>query len=113
MNAVSQGVWRFVPRPDRSNAGMWAIAAGHAMTHAYSAAFYLLLPFMARDLGLTYSQVGLIISIRQLVSTAVNLPAGVIVDTLGRRGLLMSVSLAWAAVPYLVVGLTTSYTVIL
>lgn len=113
MNAVTEGVWRFVPRPDRSNAGMWAIAAGHAMTHAYSAAFYLLLPFVARDLGLTYSQVGLIISVRQLVSTAVNLPAGIIVDTLGRRGLLMSVSLAWAAVPYLVVGLTSSYTVIL
>jgi MFS transporter, FSR family, fosmidomycin resistance protein len=113
MNAASEGVWRFVPRPDRSNAGMWAIAAGHAMTHAYSAAFYLLLPFVARDLGLSYSQVGLIISIRQLVSTAVNLPAGIIVDTLGRRGLLMSVSLAWAAVPYLVVGLTSSYTVML
>ena len=113
MNGVSGNVWRFVPKPDRANAGMWAIAAGHAMTHAYSAAFYLLLPFLARDLGLTYSQVGLIISMRQLVSTAVNLPAGVIVDTLGRRGLLMGLSLAWAAVPYLVVGLTSSYTVIL
>ncbi len=113
MNGASGDVWRFVPKPDRTNAGMWAIAAGHAMTHAYSAAFYLLLPFLARDLGLSYSQVGLIISIRQLVSTAVNLPAGVIVDTLGRRGLLMSLSLAWAALPYLFVGLTYSYTVIL
>ncbi len=113
MNAASEGVWRFVPRPDRTNAGMWAIAAGHAMTHAYSAAFYLLLPFLARDLGLTYSQVGLIVSIRQLVSAVVNVPAGVIVDTLGKRGLLMSLSLAWAAVPYLFVGLTSSYTVIL
>jgi MFS transporter, FSR family, fosmidomycin resistance protein len=113
MNAASGGVWRFVPKPDRTNAGMWVIAAGHAMTHAYSAAFYLLLPFLARDLGLTYSQVGLIIAIRQLVSTAANLPAGVIVDTLGRRGLLMSLSLAWAALPYLFVGLTSSYTVIL
>lgn len=113
MNAVFEGVRRFVPKPDRTNAGMWAIAAGHAMTHAYSAAFYLLLPFLARDLGLTYSQVGLIIAIRQLVSTAVNLPAGVLVDTLGRRGLLMSLSLAWAAVPYFFVALTSSYTVIL
>jgi MFS family permease len=92
---------------------MWAIGAGHGMTHAYSAAFYLLLPFMARDLGLTYTQVGLIISIRQLMSTVVNLPAGMIVDTLGRRSLFMSLALAWAAVPYFLIGVASSYPVIL
>jgi len=113
MNAVLEGVWRFVPKPDRTNSGMWAIGAGHAMTHSYSAAFYLLLPFLARDLGLSYSQVGLIISIRQIMSTLVNLPAGMLVDTLGRRSLLMSLALAWAAVPYLLVGLTSSYAIIL
>jgi FSR family fosmidomycin resistance protein-like MFS transporter len=92
---------------------MWAIGAGHGMTHAYSAAFYLLLPFMAKDLGLTYTQVGLIISIRQLMSTVVNLPAGMIVDTLGKRSLFMSLALGWAAVPYLLIGITSSYPVIL
>ncbi len=112
-NAVLERVWRCVPKPDRTNAGMWAIGAGHAMTHAYSAAFYLLLPFLAKDLGLTYSQVGLIISVRQLMSTVVNLPAGVVVDTVGRRSLFMSLALAWAAVPYLFIGVTSSYTVIL
>jgi MFS family permease len=113
MNAVLDGVWRRVPKPDRTNAGMWVIGAGHGMTHAYSAAFYVLLPFLARDLGLTYSQVGLVISMRQLMSTVVNLPAGMIVDTLGRRSLFMSLALAWAAVPYLLIGLTSSYTVML
>ncbi len=113
MNAVLEGVWRRVPKPDRSNAGMWTIGAGHAMTHAYSAAFYLLLPFLAKDLGLTYSQVGLIIAIRQFMSTVVNLPAGMLVDTLGRRSLFMSLALAWAAVPYLLIGITSSYAVIL
>lgn len=92
---------------------MWAIGAGHGMTHAYSAAFYVLLPFLAKDLGLSYSQVGLIISLRQFTSTLVNLPAGAVVDTLGRRSLFMSVALAWASLPYLVVGLTTSYAAIL
>jgi MFS transporter, FSR family, fosmidomycin resistance protein len=113
MNAVLEGVWRCVPKPDRTNAGMWAIGAGHAMTHAYAAAFYLLLPFLAKDVGLTYSQVGLIIAVRQLMSTVVNLPAGMLVDTLGRRSLFMGLALAWAAVPYLLVGLTSSYAVIL
>lgn len=113
MNAVLEGVWRYVPKPDRTNTGMWAIGAGHAMTHSYSAAFYLLLPFLAKDLGLTYSQVGLIISLRQFMSTVVNLPAGMVVDTLGKRSLFMSLALAWAAVPYLFIGLTSSYTVML
>jgi FSR family fosmidomycin resistance protein-like MFS transporter len=113
MNAVLESVWRCVPKPDRTNAGMWAIGAGHAMTHAYSAAFYLLLPFLAKDLGLSYSQIGIIISVRQFTSTVVNLPAGVIVDTLGRRSFFMSLALAWAAVPYLLIGMTSSYTVIL
>ena len=113
MNAVLEGVWRCVPKPNRTNAGMWAIGAGHALTHSYSAAFYLMLPFLAKDLGLSYGQVGLIISIRQLMSAVVNLPAGMLVDTLGRRSLFMSLALAWAAVPYLIVGVTSSYTVIL
>lgn len=113
MKALRTAPWRSIPRPDRSNAGMWAIGAGHGMTHAYSAAFYVLLPFLAKDLGLSYSQVGLIISLRQLMSTVVNLPAGAVVDTIGRRSLFMSVALAWASLPYLVVGLTKSYTVIL
>ncbi len=113
MNAALESMWRRVPKPDRSNAGMWVIGAGHAMTHAYSAAFYLLLPFLARDLGLTYGQVGLVISVRQFMSTVVNLPAGIIVDAFGKRGLFMSLALAWAAVPYLLIGVTSSYAVIL
>jgi MFS transporter, FSR family, fosmidomycin resistance protein len=113
VNTLRLAAWRSLPKPDRSNAGMWAIGAGHAMTHAYSAAFYLLLPFLAKDLGLSYAQVGLIISLRQLMSAAVNVPAGAVVDTLGRRSLFMSAALAWASLPYLVVGLTSSYTVIL
>ena len=106
-------MWRRVPRPDRANAGMWAIGAGHAMTHAYSAAFYLLLPFVAKDLGLTYSQIGLLLSLRQLMSMLVNLPAGMVVDTVGRRNLLMGLALAGAGIPYLIVAMTSSYTVML
>ena len=113
MNAVLENMWRSVPRPNRANAAMWAIGAGHGMTHAYSAAFYVLLPFLAKNLGLTYSQVGVIISLRQLMSAVVNLPAGAVVDTLGRRSLFMSLALAWAAFPYLLISFTSSYTIIL
>lgn len=113
MNAVAHGVARWVPRPDRANAGMWAIAAGHATTHAYSAAFYLMLPFIARELGLTYSQLGLFLSLRQFMSMLVNLPAGMIVDTIGKRNLLMAVAMVWTAIPYLIVAATSHYGLIL
>lgn len=113
MNAVAHGVSRWVPRPDRTNAGMWAIAAGHATTHAYSAAFYLMLPFIARELGLTYSQLGLFLSLRQFMSMLVNLPAGMIVDTIGQRNLLMAVAMVWTAIPYLIVASTSHYGLIL
>lgn len=92
---------------------MWAIAAGHATTHAYSAAFYLMLPFIARELGLTYSQLGLFLSLRQFMSMLVNLPAGMIVDTIGKRNLLMALAMVWTAIPYLIVAATSHYGLIL
>lgn len=104
---------RWAPRPVRANAGLWAIAGGHAITHSYPAAFALLLPFLARDLGLTYSQIGVLVALRQAMSTVVNLPAGMVVDTIGKRNLLMGLALLWAAVPYLLVAATSSYWVIL
>jgi MFS family permease len=91
---------------------MWAIGAGHAMTHAYTAAWYLLVPFVAKDLGLSYSQIGLLFAVRQFMSTVVNLPAGVIVDTLGRRDLFMTLALLGSALPYLVISVTSSYWII-
>jgi len=103
----------WTPRPDRANAGLWAIAGGHAITHTYPAAFALLLPFLAKDLGLTYSQIGLLVAMRQGMSTIVNLPAGMIVDTIGKRNLLMGLALLWAAVPYLLIAATSNYWVIL
>ncbi len=113
MTAVLNDVWRRVPKPDRANAGMWAIGAGHALTHAYSAAFYVLLPFVAKDLELSYSQIGFLLALRQFMSMLVNLPAGMIVDTVGRHSLLMGLALAGAAVPYLIIGMTSSFGVIL
>ncbi len=88
---------------------MWAIGAGHAMTHTYTAAFYILLPFIAKELGLTYSQIGLLIAVRQFMSTVVNLPAGIVVDTLGRHDLFMALALVGAGLPYLAMSLTSSY----
>ncbi len=102
------GLWR-MPRPDVSNARLWAIAAGHGLNHGISAAFTLLLPFLARDLGLSFAQVGLIVGMRQVMSMAVNLPAGVLVDAMGHRERLMAFSLALSVLPYGAVALAPSF----
>jgi MFS family permease len=87
---------------------MWAIGAGHGLSHSYAAALALLLPFIARDLNLTYSQIGFLLTIRQLMSTVVNLPAGVAVDAVGRRDLFMTVALLGVAGPFLVLSVAHS-----
>jgi MFS family permease len=104
--------WERLPRPDRANVGMWAIGLGHALTHAYTAALYLLLPFIARDFGLSYSQIGFALSVRQFMSTIVNLPAGIIVDTVGRRNVFLALALLGTAVPYIVISATSTYWVL-
>jgi len=104
--------WR-VPRPDLSNVGLWAIATGHALNHGISAAFTLLLPFLAKDLGLSFAQVGLLVSVRQFMSMAVNLPAGLLVDAVGHRERLMTASLAATILPYGLVLVYPNFSVLL
>ena len=48
--------------PDRSLREVWLITIGHGLTHWYPATFYLLLPIIGKELGLTYSQIGLIMT---------------------------------------------------
>ena len=101
--------WLRISRPDTANAGMWAIGAGHALTHTYTAALALLLPFIANDLRLTYSQIGLLIAVRQFMSAVVNLPAGMLVDTIGRRHLFMTIALLGMAVLYFLLSTTSTF----
>ncbi len=110
MEAMVRGAarWRF-PRPDLSNTGLWAIATGHALNHAISASFSLLLPFIARDLGLSFAQVGVIAGVRQVMSVVVNLPAGLMVDAIGHRELLLGFSLVVSLLPYALVLLNPAF----
>ena len=47
------------PAP-RSFREVWMITLGHALTHWYPATFYLLLPIIGKELGLSYSQIGIL-----------------------------------------------------
>src|SRR5688572_1873023 len=92
---------------------LWLITIGHGLTHWYPATFYLLLPLIGTELGLSYSQIGLIMTCQYIASAVANVPGGVLVDTVGRKGLLMAVSLFWIGFPYLLIGFTHSYGMLL
>jgi MFS family permease len=91
---------------------MLGISVGHACTHWYPGGFVVMLPFFAADLGLTLTQVGILIGLRSVTSTLINLPGGMIVDLIGKRGLVMGCAIAWAGIPYLFLGLTTNFVII-
>src|SRR5437899_838203 len=92
---------------------VWLITVGHGLTHWYPATFYLLLPLIGSELGLTYGQIGLIMTCQYVAAAIANVPGGVLVDTVGRKGLLMAVSLFWVGFPYLLIGFTHSYAMLL
>ncbi|HEY7238103.1 MAG TPA: MFS transporter [Burkholderiales bacterium] len=92
---------------------LWLITIGHALTHWYPATFYLLLPLIGNELGLSYSQIGLIITCQYIAAAVANIPGGMVVDTVGRKGLLMAVSLFWVGFPYLLIGFTHGYLMLL
>ncbi len=93
---------------------VWLITGGHLITHWYPATFYVLLPIIGKELGLTYTQIGLIISLQHLVGAISNLPGGMLVDTVGRKGYLMAISLFWIGFPYLLIAfLPPSYAMLL
>ena len=92
---------------------VWLISAGHMMTHWYPATFYLLLPLIGNELGLSFSQIGSILTCQFAAGALSNLPGGMLVDAIGRKGLLMAVALSWVGLPYLVMGFSYSYWMLL
>ncbi|HEX2228230.1 MAG TPA: MFS transporter [Candidatus Binatia bacterium] len=88
---------------------LWLVALGHTFTHWCPATFYLLLPFVVKELGLSYSQAGFLVTIRAAANLIVNVPAGMLVDIIGRKGLLMALALVATGVPYFLVGVSHNF----
>jgi MFS family permease len=122
--------WRRAPIRDESRSSMsavvavpesahksfrevWLITIGHGLTHWYPATFYLLLPLIGKELGLSYSQIGLVMTSQYLAGAISNIPGGMLVDTVGKKGLLLALSLFWIGFPYALMGFTHSYLALL
>ncbi|HZZ91513.1 MAG TPA: MFS transporter [Usitatibacter sp.] len=99
--------------PKKSSRELWLITLGHALTHWYPATFYLLLPIIGKELGLNYSEIGLIMTCQYVAGAVANIPGGILVDTVGRKGVLMALSLFWVGFPYLLMGFSHGYLMLL
>jgi MFS transporter, FSR family, fosmidomycin resistance protein len=99
-----------VPRSFRD---VWLVSAGHGLTHWYTATFYILLPLIGKELGLSYTEIGLIMTVQHLAGAISNIPGGILVDTVGRKGYLMAASLFWVGFPYALMSLTNDFWMLL
>lgn len=79
------------------------------ITHWYEGVFYLLLVYIAEDLGLTMTQVGLLIGIKLWATALINMPLGVAADLVRRKEFLMAFALAWLGIPYTLISFAGSY----
>lgn len=69
----------------RSQGPIFLVALGHGATHWLIGTFFILLPFVTRDFGLSYTQAGLLVFVMQITSFFSNILGGMAVDMGGRR----------------------------
>lgn len=76
---------------------VFLVGLGHGATHWLAATFYILLPFINRDLGFSYAEAGLLVSVFHIASVSANFGSGPLVDVTGRRVLFQILSLVLGA----------------
>lgn len=87
--------WSGLPIREQGPAAL--VSLGHFGTHWVAATLYVLLPWIQRDLGISFLAAGTLISIFHLSAFAANFGSGTISDVTGRRVLIQTMSLALGA----------------
>ncbi len=64
------------------------IASGHAVSSFYILSLAPLLPFLKAEFGVSYTLLGAMLSLRSLVSGALQMPVGILVDRIGGKRML-------------------------
>jgi len=98
---------------NRQHLVLWGTSLGHAYTHLFPSIFYLLLPLIKKEFGLTYTQMGFLITMRFLCQTLISFPSGMLVDLFGRHRLVMILSMACVWASSLVAATTSQYGLLL
>lgn len=108
MNAALQSTIRMLTLRE-----VWLLSGGHCFTHWYPATFFILLPILGKELGLSYTEIGFIMTVQHFAGAITNMPGGMLVDAVGKKGYLMAISLFWVGVPYALMALTHNYWMLL
>ena len=88
------------------------VGLGHGGVHWVFAVFYILQPYLKRDLDISYTELGVLHAIFHFGSFVANFGSGFLVDYTGRRVLLQAVSVVIGAAALAVFGVTTAYLVL-
>jgi MFS family permease len=91
---------------------IYLMGLGHGATHWIAGIFYIVLPLLRDDLGLSYTQAGLLVSILHVSSFVANFGSGALVDITGRKVALQIASLVVGALALAVFGLTGIYLIL-
>ena len=89
-----------------------AVSAAHFVSHYYIILLAPLLPFVRAEYAVSYTEIGLAFAVFNVISAALQTPAGFLVDRLGARMLLVA-GLLIGASAFIVVGLVNSFWVFL
>lgn len=84
------------------------VSAAHFVSHYYIILLAPLMPFVRAEYGVSYTEIGFAFAAFNIVSAALQTPAGFLVDRLGAR-LLLIAGLLVGACAFLAVGLTNSF----
>lgn len=84
------------------------ISAAHFVSHYYILLLAPLLPFVRAEYGVSYTEIGLALAAFNVVSAALQTPAGFLVDWLGARVLLI-IGLVVGASAFMIAGLVDSF----
>ncbi|SDH46873.1 MFS transporter [Roseospirillum parvum] len=102
--------WTGLAGPEQAPVAV--VGLGHAGVHWIAAVFYLVLPFITEDLGLSYAQAGALVAVFHATSVVINIASGFLVDVTGRRVLWQTVALIAGALGLAGFALTRDYTVL-
>jgi MFS family permease len=87
------------------------VSAAHFVSHYYILLLAPLLPFVRAEYGVSYTEIGLALAAFNVVSAALQTPAGFLVDRLGAR-ILLVIGLAVGASAFVIAGLVDSFWVL-
>jgi len=89
----------FAPRRADDIRLIAGVSAAHFVSHYYTLILAPLFAFVRADYGVTYTELGIALAAYNLVSGALQTPAGFLVDRIGARNVLGAATLILADTP--------------